>query len=737
LATTVTPPSVTSEISAVTVFRRGAIVTRTAELERNGNGFPAAVRVTGLPLATDDASVRVRVEAAQQAAGDVTPPGLPVARDLRVALEPPTQSEDGEPPEERELLEARRLESRLSTRVAQGERERARIEALDLPRRPAGEEGRPPQHSPTLARLALVEFCAERSRRLTEELLDLRDRLREATRRREELEDRFRRSSSDRRVEPHTLRKTVVVTLDEGGAARTGVQRARLLVDYQVPGARWAPSYSLRLNQDGGDAELGMRAVVAQRTGEDWNGVRLTLSTAAPESWSELPELPSLRIGRHQEPPLRLGWRPAPTGAEDLYSDWDRAFASRRRPDAAVAAKKARARKKAPPPPQTEELLIEDLALAEDEPVLEAAVAFADEEGAAALPPLTAAGAPAEAAGPPPSAALAAAARPTRAQRFQKSMPQPTAAPGIGAPETPTSVRARDDMLAYGSLRMPAADSSRRGRLVVTERIRAYQELIIERRIEVDADLLKLVDSAAQRADSAGQRLPARCRLAVSEDGFDYAYLADAPISIPSDRHYHTIGVTARSAPAQLRHVCVPREATDVFRVVELSNPLSGPLLSGPVDVYLGKQPLLTGDLATTPVEGRVVLGLGVEQGVKVSRNTRFREQTTGLTGGSLVLEHEIDVDVHSHLGHPIALEVRERTPVSREDDSDISVELGNVIPKWQSYEPDPEPGAAPLKGGYRWQLSVGPGEKQELRASYRVRIASKNQLVGGNRRES
>jgi hypothetical protein len=40
------------------------------------------------------------------------------------------------------------------------------------------------------------------------------------------------------------------------------------------------------------------------------------------------------------------------------------------------------------------------------------------------------------------------------------------------------------------------------------------------------------------------------------------------------------------------------------------------------------------------------------------------------------------------------------------------------------------------LRGGYRWRVALAPATKKMLRASYDVRIPSKTELVGGNRRE-
>jgi len=49
-----------------------------------------------------------------------------------------------------------------------------------------------------------------------------------------------------------------------------------------VSQASWEPAYDVRLADDGMTAGLTCRATVRQQTGEDWNNVSLTLSTARP-----------------------------------------------------------------------------------------------------------------------------------------------------------------------------------------------------------------------------------------------------------------------------------------------------------------------------------------------------------------------------------------------------------------------------------------------------------------------
>ena len=105
---------------------------------------------------------------------------------------------------------------------------------------------------------------------------------------------------------------------------------------------------------------------------------------------------------------------------------------------------------------------------------------------------------------------------------------------------------------------------------------------------------------------------------------------------------------------------------------------------------------------------------------------------------GALRLIHAITIDVENLSGRPIDLEVRERVPVVREGDDDVEVTLGRVEPAWERWTPEPEaPRDERLRGGYRWRLSIAAAQKRTLRASYEVKISGRNELIGGNRRES
>jgi len=69
-----------------------------------------------------------------------------------------------------------------------------------------------------------------------------------------------------------------------------------LAIGYQVPGAGWRPVYEARLDTTAGRMVLRQEAIIAQRTGEDWQDVTMVLSTARPTADARAPLLTPWRI---------------------------------------------------------------------------------------------------------------------------------------------------------------------------------------------------------------------------------------------------------------------------------------------------------------------------------------------------------------------------------------------------------------------------------------------------------
>ncbi len=87
-------------------------------------------------------------------------------------------------------------------------------------------------------------------------------------------------------------------------------QAGTLRLTYQVNGAGWKPTYRAQLDSGSAKVALERLATVSQKTGEDWSGVKMTLSTGQPRLSPAAPE-PQPWLLTYQKP------RPVPAEARE------------------------------------------------------------------------------------------------------------------------------------------------------------------------------------------------------------------------------------------------------------------------------------------------------------------------------------------------------------------------------------------------------------------------------------
>lgn len=713
-----------SAISQVSLFRRGAIVTREAALE--GERWPEEVVLTGLPLSLRDTSARARLVAAEDEAELAQPIDVRIELELPPAEDEPAALDD----EEAELRQCLRKIEALELALARIDEAAAGLDRVTLTLPEPTDDSLPPPIS-TAAWTATSSWLESAHRGWAERRDELRGDLRDEQERRQRLERALEQQG--RTLDTSRLKKRAVVTL----APRADADRATLELEYEVPGASWRPTYVVRIARDGQDARLEVGALVTQRTGEDWERVRLAASTADLEREIELPELKSLRIGRRQRAPRRPAWRPPPEGLEELFASLDQAQQSRpptaaspeeplwkKRRDAEALAREVEHAPRRQPREEESPKLADwepEPEMEEDELVPSDLVSFggAPAPGSPTAPP------------PPPMAKMKEVAnrQPARARASAELAEDGPAAPPA---EAPVELEPGRELLDYRSLRLAGGDAPPevRGRLQPMDLSDALGADRPSRQLET---IRRRLDEARREAEQLDAFPEATISLERSSAAFDYRYAAQGRVEIPSDGQLHTVPLFRRTGEATITLVVVPRESDQAVRLATLDNPLGAPVLAGPAEVYLDGEYLTTTQLETTPPEGRLSVGLGVEEALKVARRTSFEEISKGLLGGHLELKHKVEVEVASRLSAAVTVEVRERLPVLDEDEKEIGLELAEVEPPWQRWKQDPD---HPLRGGRRWRFELAPGAQKALRYGYTILIDAKQELVGGNRRE-
>jgi uncharacterized protein (TIGR02231 family) len=272
-----------SKIDAVTVFPSGAEITRL---------------------------IRVKLEAGEQTllVGDITSEALPTS--IRVEASASSRLEIGSVDTRRVSLSSsdptialsarKKIEDQIEalndSRAAQdgvmqaAEMQRAYLENLSkLPQTPTGSASSSSGQGDWRALFGIIgSSMADISKTVAGAQLKQREIDRQLEEARKQLE------TAGSNVQERTEVRIYVNTSEPVEAALT--------LRYQTSSASWSPFYDARLStgdKDKGSAPaltLTRRASVSQRTGEDWDGVTLALSTTPPGATTAAPELKTLAV---------------------------------------------------------------------------------------------------------------------------------------------------------------------------------------------------------------------------------------------------------------------------------------------------------------------------------------------------------------------------------------------------------------------------------------------------------
>lgn len=746
------------KIESVTVYARGAAVRRRAALPADLADGPCDVIVGNVTALADAGTLRASVEGAREVLGVRAELVVPERAAADVSLEAKHQ-------------EARRRKNDL---VAERDHAVWRRDLLasvqpepDLVRRvpaldPADRIG---------DALAVVGLAGEEMAALDAKIADLAAAIEAADREVEAARVAAAQATAAQGKAGAPPELAVVVSL---GPKLQGPAPSSVEIEYAVPAARWWPAYRARFTDGATKVSLALAALVAQSSGEDWTGVRLLLSTGDMMRDVRLPEATSLRLGRAQTPRAR-GYRAPPEGLDAMFEGFDRFVALVSVTTTTVAA--------AAP--------VAAVATISATTLLAAAQSWPDEGGAYdghTDDEPTAVGALHEL---QKKRKIPADARIGMVRPAAPPAPMPSAgpapAPGFGGAGPMQGLPMPAPKLEQQSLARPQVidvaashelESAPRGRLPAPRKSKGLfslgdglheEETLASLDVDaleapdglpiepadawLDFDTLRLDPGAAPHrrgrlARGADPFLTASLAAASTIEGmeapagtidprasrglFDALYTASATADVPSNGRPHRVTVATADGPATPRFVTVPREAQEVYRRADVTNPFGVPLLTGPVEVLIDGALAALTRLSYTDRGGVISIGLGVEERIRVARNARADEGTAGLLGGTTTMDHAVSTELSSSLGHKITVEVLDRLPIS--DSKDVEVKLVAARPQPQPYT-QVELGQ-PLRKGLRWDVEVPAGGKAKIEHSYRITLPSKMEIVGGNRRE-
>jgi len=279
LAEELTP---TSEIKTVTVFQDRARITRSASVKLNPG--ENSIKLSNLPIGLDTQSIRVHAKADTK----LQILGIDIQDQFQTELANKTAEELTQT-----LQELKDNKQSLTLQLQDISEQKAFLQRT--------RDGLTAQRAKEDTGLitpegikALYAFYSDELRRLTGVAFSTTLQVRDAEPKIQALELQISQLRGSNKATKSAL---IAVKVEKP-------TNADIFVDYNIGNASWSPIYDARVDTDKEILQLDYKAKITQQTGENWDNVRMALSTAKPSIAGRMPELQPWLISFFRPMPL-------------------------------------------------------------------------------------------------------------------------------------------------------------------------------------------------------------------------------------------------------------------------------------------------------------------------------------------------------------------------------------------------------------------------------------------------
>jgi hypothetical protein len=463
-----------------------------------------------------------------------------------------------------------------------------------------------------------------------------------------------------------------------------GAGPAKLRLGYLVQGARWIPSYDVRLDARGERVTMALSGLVSQESGEDWQDAALLLSTAVPATITTVPRLKAWRLGAADQ------FRPAPAAARRLPAASD--------PTAKQGAI-----------PGTLAVFVFDEG---GNPLggvrLQAgnATGYTDEQGFRRLQGL----------------AVGSYQLRASAPKLGEVIQPLTLGPDGGEANIVMEVKTQAEEVMV----------MERAPMVSTTSARVRQTLSFDPPHHAPATAPATGARGARGArparglsalaatapgSSAGAPPPPGTAAALS-GGNAVTFAVPSPETIASGGQ-RKVALQAWTWAVAVERVLVPGLGPDSFLVAAVKSDSPRPLPGGRATLFVGDDPAGNANIAPVAPGARFTLPLGVDRAVRMIRQVTVQTRHSGLFFWKRDIDrHRVTLEVSNPHAHPLRLSIKDQVPVSGDDR--VAVKLVGSRPAAQVDRDT---------GTLAWRLTLPAGASTTLSFEYELGRPSGEQL--------
>ncbi|EIE03237.1 mucoidy inhibitor MuiA family protein [Leptospira licerasiae] len=441
---------------------------------------------------------------------------------------------------------------------------------------------------------------------------------------------------------------------------------------YLIRGANWYPRYTLELNSNGQEAELGWHALVRNETGEDWKNVRLEFSTANPNQDIDLPEYREYRIASKEVATY--------SGDED-YSPADKEYDAPSKPSAnagSVLRSKKESKKAAPAPKVSQrskaEQRIDDVYYQEknDSPLMQ-------------------------------SRALIEGNYKDRSNSLRVE-------------ENMNRLQGELANQKYSFDQGSYEESIRYGKEAL-RRFSGLRETSRKELKELENEVQNLLNRSSQLSSDKkySNQLIAP---GISSEGFDFRYIAQSRERIPSDRTLNRVFLRKRNITVRPGYETSPLTNDGVFLNVVSSNTEREPLLAGPLEIYSGENLLGTTTVSTLKPGQEIKMELGPDRDIKVERKQEKLDDKSGIISRKKNIRYRVTVSIKNNKRRAVPVRLIDRIPYTNDDSVKVEWSPGTDSPKSKTDD-----------GILTYELEIGANSRKTVQFEYTVSYPADNIL--------
>jgi uncharacterized protein (TIGR02231 family) len=156
------------------------------------------------------------------------------------------------------------------------------------------------------------------------------------------------------------------------------------------------------------------------------------------------------------------------------------------------------------------------------------------------------------------------------------------------------------------------------------------------------------------------------------QTAFATEYEIGLPYSIPSDGKSHTVQVKSQKLQAVYKYHAVPKHDKDVFLVAHMTGWQDLGFISGPTSIYYEGAYAGTSYLNTEQTEDTLLVSLGRDPSIAVTREKVKDIEGNKTIGGNRVKEYRFEITVRNTRKESVSVLLHDQLPVSMDKEIEV-----------------------------------------------------------------